>query len=245
MNESENSLRRTGHGAGLEDDAVKRTRLFSGLTFFLSREIPRGYLELVLLAYGGKVGWEGPNSPIAVDDPSITHHLVDRPKLLPSYASLPQSREFVQPQWVLDCANFMFILPISKYAIGRELPPHLSPWVDDEEEGYKPAYAEEIERLKNGETVDMKDDAAASDTGTSSDADVDQSTPKEKEEAVEASGSESSSDEDGGEDDNDSSDDEKAKARKAKKRLLEVSHDSNGTLEECRINFAVNLTTSF
>ena len=245
MNESENSLRRTGHGAGLEDDAVKRTRLFSGLTFFLSREIPRGYLELVLLAYGGEVGWEGPNSPIAVDDPSITHHLVDRPKLLPSYASLPQSREFVQPQWVLDCANFMFILPISKYAIGRELPPHLSPWVDDEEEGYKPAYAEEIERLKNGETVDMKDDAAASDTGTSSDADVDQSTPKEKEEAVEASGSESSSDEDGGEDDNDSSDDEKAKARKAKKRLLEVSHDSNGTLEECRINFAVNLTTSF
>jgi pescadillo protein len=47
----------------------------------------------------------------------------------------------------------MFLLPISRYAVGANLPPHLSPWVDDEEEGYKPAYAEEIERLKNGESV--------------------------------------------------------------------------------------------
>jgi pescadillo protein len=141
----------------IDDDALKRKRLFEGLTFFLSREVPRGYLELVCLAFGGKVGWEGEDSPISMKDASITHHIVDRPKLPANYVSLPKSREFVQPQWILDCANFTFLLPISRYAAGSELPPHLSPWVDDEEEGYKPAYAEEIERIKNGETIEPAD----------------------------------------------------------------------------------------
>lgn len=138
----------------LDDEATKRKNLFAGFTIFLSREVPRGYIELVCLAFGGKVGWEGLNSPFSVSDPSITHHIVDRPKLPASFDSLPKAREFVQPQWVLDCANFLFLLPIVRYKIGATLPPHLSPWVDDEEEGYKPAYAEEIERLKNGEATE-------------------------------------------------------------------------------------------
>lgn len=142
----------------LDDEAAKRQCLFQGLTFYLSREIPRGYIELVCLAYGGKVGWEGDDSPIAVKDPSITHHIVDRPQLPKSYENLPKSREYIQPQWILDCANFRFLLPISKYAVGATLPPHLSPWVDDEEEGYKPKYAKEIEKLKNGEPLDASED---------------------------------------------------------------------------------------
>lgn len=141
----------------LDDESLKRRRLFSGLTFFLSREVPRGYLELVCLAFGGKVGWEGTNSPISANDPTITHHVVDRPKLPSSYSTLPKSREFVQPQWILDCSNFVFLLPIAKYSVGASLPPHLSPWVDNEEEGYKPAYAEEIERLRNGEPAMLED----------------------------------------------------------------------------------------
>merc|ERR1711937_1107618 len=138
----------------LDDEAMKRRRLFAGFTFFLSREVPRGYLELISLAFGANVGWEGSNSPISMKDPSITHHIVDRSKLLSSYEALPKSREFVQPQWILDCSNFMFLLPIDKYGVGKSLPPHLSPWVDNDEEGYKPAYAKEIERLKIGEVVD-------------------------------------------------------------------------------------------
>lgn len=137
----------------LGEDAIKRKNLFSKLTFFLSREVPRGYLELICLSYGGQVGWEGDDSPINVKDPSITHHIVDRPKLPSSFDSLPKSREFVQPQWILDCANNEFLLPCSKYAVGSELPPHLSPWVDNEEEGYKPAYAEEIEKIIQGEVT--------------------------------------------------------------------------------------------
>lgn len=146
-----------------DPEAQKRHQLFHNLTFFLSREIPRGYLELIILSYGGKVGWEGQDSPIAIDDSTITHHVTDRPKLLPSYAKLPKSREYVQPQWILDCANFNFVLPIEKYGVGAELPPHLSPWVDDKEEGYVPKYKEQVEKLRNGEILDASDDEMAKD----------------------------------------------------------------------------------
>lgn len=188
----------------LDDNATKRRRLFAGLTFFLSREVPRGYLELVCLAYGGKVGWEGPNSPISASDPSITHHVVDRPKLPSSYDSLPKSREFVQPQFILDCANFQFLLPIAKYGVGATLPPHLSPWVDDEEEGYKPAYAEEVERLKNGETVEA-DTEEMVEAGASD---------EDEKEAFSANESESEEEED---------DEDASKAQKSKKQTKEVS----------------------
>lgn len=149
-----------GRFANSNPEALQRRGLFQGLTFFLAREVPRGYLELVCLAYGGAVGWEGENSPISAKDPSISHHICDRPTVPSSFSKLPKSREFVQPQWILDCANFMYLLPVSKYMTGSTatLPPHLSPWVDHDEEGYKPRYAEEIERLKNGEDVEMEEE---------------------------------------------------------------------------------------
>jgi len=135
----------------LSASAVKRRTLFRNLTIFLSREMPKGYLELIALSYGARtVGWEGTDSPISVSDPSITHHIVDRPKAsAKQYENLPKSREFVQPQWLLDCANFDVLLPVGRYGLGEELPPHLSPWVDDVAEGYVPKYKEEIERFKN------------------------------------------------------------------------------------------------
>lgn len=154
IDDSATSVNESGNIVITNPDAQKRHQLFHNMTFFLSREVPRGYLELIILSYGGKVGWEGQDSPILMDDSSITHHVVDRPKLLPSYGALPKSREYIQPQWVLDCANFNFILPVQKYGVGHELPPHLSPWVDDNEEGYVPKYKEEIEKIRNGEMLD-------------------------------------------------------------------------------------------
>jgi len=45
---------------------------------------------------------------------------------------------------------------VTKYGVGNSLPPHLSPWVDDDEEGYKPKYKEEVEKLMAGE-IDVDD----------------------------------------------------------------------------------------
>lgn len=201
-----------------DPEAQKRHQLFHNLTFFLSREVPRGYLELIILSFGGKVGWEGQDSPIAVEDSSITHHIIDRPKLLPSYAKLPKSREYIQPQWILDCANFNFVLPIQKYGVGSELPPHLSPWVDDKEEGYVPKYKEEVERLRNGEVLDASDEeeeVEAEDNDkedTSSEEEPSPAHVLKKENEAEAEESESSSEEE---------DDDEAERKAHKKKTTE------------------------
>lgn len=222
-----------------DPEARKRHQLFHNLTFFLSREVPRGYLELIILSYGGKVGWEGQDTPIAVEDGSITHHVVDRPKLLAGYSKLPKSREFIQPQWILDCANFNFVLPIKRYGVGVALPPHLSPWVDDKEEGYVPKYKEEVERLRNGEILDdasvdeqvtlveatdeiQKEDH--SDEAESSSEEENESPPtpalgREIEVESDASKDESESSEEEEEED----DDEEADRKALKKTLTEVS----------------------
>jgi pescadillo protein len=97
----------------------------------------------------------------------------------------------VQPQWILDCANFLFLLPVAKYGVGATLPPHLSPWVDDDEEGYKPAYAQEVERLMNGEVVEEGgvqevDTAAASEDEKIDSPSADESDSEEEEETDEA-----------------------------------------------------------
>ena len=69
--------------------------LFVSFTFFLSRETPRQPLEFILKAFGCKrVGWDpilGDGSFTASEsDPSITHHVVDRPSL-PTTAIVPES----------------------------------------------------------------------------------------------------------------------------------------------------------
>lgn len=221
MNREEEQTIGAQNSVQLDDEATKRKRLFAGLTFFISREIPKGYLELTCLAFGGKVGWEGKDSPISVKDPSITHHIVDRPKLPSSYNSLPKSREFVQPQWVLDCANFRFLLPLEKYGLGVELPPHLSPWVDDEEEGYKPAYAEEIECLKNGQPVPESEameleDEEADDNMESRDEEINDEDDKMDENV----------DEDDDQDEEEEEDEEAVSKRDAEQKTKSVSVNS-------------------
>lgn len=72
-------------------------------------------------------------------------------KQLPSASLL--SREYIQPQWVLDSANFRVLVPTDLYAPGRLPPPHLSPFVNNEEEGYTPDYANVIKSLQSAAEV--------------------------------------------------------------------------------------------
>ncbi|OWZ16043.1 Pescadillo [Phytophthora megakarya] len=136
--------------------------LFSGLTFFLSREVPSACLELVLRSHGATLGWDGAGSPFDEKNTRITHHIMDRPHQGHRYFN----REYVQPQWVFDSVNNGILLPLSRYVPGAELPPHLSPFVNDQQEGYTPEYRKEIEKLKSASQV-LREVGAVGDEGAS------------------------------------------------------------------------------
>ncbi|XP_055823450.1 pescadillo homolog [Solanum dulcamara] len=129
-----------------EDDSETREckTLFKDIKFFLSREVPRESLLFVIPSFGGSVSWDGEGAPFKETDQNITHQIVDRPTQGHKFLS----REYVQPQWIYDCVNARILLPVEEYVVGRIPPPHLSPFVDNEAEGYVPEYAETIKRLQ-------------------------------------------------------------------------------------------------
>ncbi|GBF98730.1 hypothetical protein Rsub_11279 [Raphidocelis subcapitata] len=131
-------------GVAPDDDAAVCAALFRGCVFFLAREVPREPLLFVIRAFGGVAAWEGEGSPHAESDEAVTHQVVDRP--VQGHRFL--SRAYVQPQWAVDSANARVLLPAELYAPGRAPPPHLSPFVDHEAEGYTPEFAETVARLQ-------------------------------------------------------------------------------------------------
>ncbi|CAF4382927.1 unnamed protein product, partial [Adineta steineri] len=67
-----------------EEETKTIQKLFSKCKFFISREIPREMFAFVIRACGGNVSWDKtmcPGATYDVNDESITHQLVDRPKL--------------------------------------------------------------------------------------------------------------------------------------------------------------------
>ena len=141
-------------------------RLFDGLVFFINREVPRNMMVFIIKSFGGEVCWDGDGSPYDADDSRITHVVIDRPtknmKLNPKVV-------YVQPQWVCDCANWRVLIPPKDYAPECEPPPHLSPFVGADDDGYTPEYAktllklqEETRAIKNGvPMIKVLDDADA------------------------------------------------------------------------------------
>ncbi|BGP49499.1 mRNA-binding ribosome synthesis protein nop7 [Rhodotorula kratochvilovae] len=154
------------------------TSLFAPYFFFLSREVTRPTLEFVIRSFGGRVGWDpvlGAGSPYKEDDARITHHVLDRPVIPEAALAHPGKRAYVQPQWVVDCVNKKTLLPTDEYKPGAVLPPHLSPFVDEDEVrergGYVPAEAggveiemgsedEEDEEVEEDEAMDAEGAAA-------------------------------------------------------------------------------------
>lgn len=112
-------------------------RLFSGLRFYLNREVPRESLTFVIRALGGEVSWDKdlfPGATFDEDDPSIKYQIVDREKI----AERRLDRIYIQPQWVYDSVNMRMLLPTDDYLLGAKLPPHLSPFVSEKKGEYVP-----------------------------------------------------------------------------------------------------------
>ena len=131
-------------GINKTEGVTNVAKLFKGFKFFVSREVPNQAIELLIKSCGGSVSFDSPDAPYPESDESITHQIVDRP----TQRHLYLSRVYVQPQWVFDCLNFGFILPVAEYLVGLRLPPHLSPFVDLTKADYVPARAQEIESFR-------------------------------------------------------------------------------------------------
>jgi len=128
-------------------EAEEKKNFFKGCKFFISRECPRKPLAFVIRSLGGEVSWDSelfPGASYSLDDDNVTHLIIDRP-------SAPQKlgRVAVQPQWIFDCCNFKGLLPTNDYVPGCELPPHLSPFVKENE--YQPPEVEVMERKLRGQ----------------------------------------------------------------------------------------------
>lgn len=123
-----------------EEEETKRVEnLFGEFKFFLQREVDREQLTFVIRSCGGDVSWDrtlGPGSTYQESDERITHQIVDRG----AHPTKPRvvSRCYLQPQWVFDCVNAKRLLPPEKYFPGVQLPPHLSPFVEEAPGEYVP-----------------------------------------------------------------------------------------------------------
>ncbi|KAH7647603.1 pescadillo containing BRCT domain [Cryptosporidium bovis] len=135
---------------------VEDKKLFSGLTFFVSREVPLIPTSFLIKSFGGQVGWEGEYSKIKEKD-NITHFVVDRPiSFLKKSMSEHPNSEFIQPQWLFDSTNESIRLPVRPYHPSEKLPPHLSPFVDDSSQGYIPTQRQIFDDLKQPNKLENK-----------------------------------------------------------------------------------------
>lgn len=152
-NDTGNEVDADGGEAEPSEDPV-----FSGKVFVVGRETPVQELEFILAAAGAKTVIRQSDLTGADDEvAAITHWVLDRPTPPADYHA---GVEYVQPQYVFDSVNAGVPLPVGLYAPGARLPPHLSPFVGDEEDGgYTPWFKTVLERIKAGDETVMADAA--------------------------------------------------------------------------------------
>lgn len=133
--------------------------LFSECFFFLSRETPKSSLDFVIKSCGGHCGWDQyghGKSHLCEKNSKITHQIVDKPI---QYTKITEGRIYVQPQWIYDSINRGKLLNIEDYSPGKQLPPHLSPFVVYDGSEYMPDEARKTlveDGLINPPSTDIK-----------------------------------------------------------------------------------------
>ena len=129
--------------------------MFGKCVFLLGRETPIYCLQYLILSFGGQFYTSEEQVPEGV---TLTHVVMDRPL----GTKLRQNVEYVQPQYLADCANNLHLLPTAAYKPGIPPPAHLSPFVDGTKEGYMPTREREI-RMVTGEEVVVSEAESDSD----------------------------------------------------------------------------------
>jgi len=133
-------------------------KLFEGKKVFISREVPREPFVFMIRSFGGEVSWPktvGIGSTFDESDPTITHHLVDRPN--PKMDHDDGHRKYVQPQWVADCVNARVLISERDYMPGMKLPAHCSPFADESEGMHIPLERQRIIDMQKG-NLNLGDD---------------------------------------------------------------------------------------
>ena len=80
----------------------------------MGREVPIQSLEILILSAGGSVYTE--EGAVKEGSKSITHQIIDRDM---NIRKIYKNREYIQPQWVYDSLNNLFLLPTTPYAPGK------------------------------------------------------------------------------------------------------------------------------
>lgn len=164
--------------------------LFSKFTFFVGREVALDIMELCVLSAGGVVVSEIALDELKINLPAvyakldlstITHQIVDRPKVVNKVAG----RTYVQPQWIFDSINKSELLPVGQYAPGETLPPHLSPWGDGG--NYNPEAAP-VENENESESSEDEDEIEGEELADEDDEEEDENLKQQKELELEAAG---------------------------------------------------------
>ena len=129
--------------------------LFKNLIFYINREVPKEIFETVISSCGGLYGDDSENSAFNENDKKITHYIIDRP---PNGIEMKSNKEYIQPQWIFDCINQKKLLPVSNYAPGKKLPPHLSPYYEVNEKGEYIYEIENEEEMKDNNNSDEENE---------------------------------------------------------------------------------------
>ena len=99
------------------EQAKSQRKLFANAVFLLGRETPIYILQHLVLSFGGDYVLQDElpddEKATAAVMKRITHVCSDRP-----VPSMDKSKEYVQPQYIVDCINNLFLLPTKPYAPG-------------------------------------------------------------------------------------------------------------------------------
>lgn len=169
------------------------------------------------------------------NDETITHQIVDRDNIEKKYLN----RHYIQPQWIFDCINNRKLLPVEDYFIGVELPPHLSPFVEEKEGEYVPPEKEALRAtgsLKIKEN--LNEDSQEEDSTDDDDEDEQQNEEKDSSES-ESENNQDLSMNDLEVDESDDESEEEEKIEVAKTKVNKKQQQNKKVIESKEVNMKV------